>query len=235
MNSNSKLLEIAETERPQERLQRLGAGALSDTELLAMLIRSGSKGHNALNVAADLLREAGSLSRLVSLDDSIFRKIKGIGNVKALQLVTVVEICRRVLTQSQGTEPILDSPERVFNTIQPATIGLEVEKFWTLCLNRKNRLIRSSEVSSGTASNSLVHPREVFREAIRRSASAIICVHNHPSGDPSPSAADIKVTRQLREASEVLSIELHDHVIIGDRKADPLGRGYYSFQEAGML
>lgn len=235
MNANSKLMELAETERPQERLQRLGASALSDIELLAMLIRSGSKGHNVLNVATSLLTEAGSLSRLVTWDDNEFRKFKGIGKIKALQLVTVVEICRRVLASSNDVDPILDTPERVFKFMRSQAIGLEVEKFWTLCLNRKNRLIRSCEITSGTASHSLVHPREVFREAIRYGASAVVCIHNHPSGDPCPSAADIKVTRQLREASQVIGIDLLDHVVIGTPQADPRGLGYYSFQDSGLL
>ena len=228
-------MELAETERPQERLQRLGASALSDTELLAMLLRSGSKGHNVLNVASTILSEAGSLSNLVTWDDSEFRRFKGIGPIKALQLVTVVEICRRVLSSSNAAEPILDTPERVFSLMRSRAIGLEIEKFWSLCLNRKNRLIRLCEVSSGTASHSLVHPREVFREAIRHGASAIICVHNHPSGDPSPSAADIKVTRQLREASKIVGIDLVDHVVIGTTENDPKGTGYYSFQDSGLL
>ncbi len=235
MNANSKLMELAETERPQERLQRLGAAALSDVELLAMLLRSGSKGHNVLNVAASLLNEAGSLSQLVRWTDNEFSKIKGIGKVKALQLVTVVEMCRRVLASQEEAQPILDEPRLVYSLMRSRAIGLEIEKFWTLSLNRKNRLIRTNEITSGTASNSLVHPREVFREAIRHGASSIICVHNHPSGDPSPSAADIKVTRQLREASQIIGIALLDHVIIGAPKFDPNQDGFYSFQESGLL
>jgi len=113
--------------------------------------------------------------------------------------------------------------------------ALSVEKFWVLCLNRKNRLLKQVEVSSGTATSSLAHPREVYREAIRQGATAIVCVHNHPSGDPAPSAADIQVTRQLREAAKTVDIELLDHVIVGRSVADPRGVGYYSFREAGVL
>lgn len=235
MKTHSKLLELAESERPQERLERLGASALSDTELLAMLLRSGSKGSNVLEVAAQLLADAGSLAGLVSWSDSAFREIRGIGKVKALQLVTVVEICRRVLSNANEADPVIDCPEKAFRFLLPSSMGLEVEKFWTLCLNRKNRLIRQCETTSGTASNSLVHPREVFRDAIRCGASAIICAHNHPSGDPSPSAADISVTRELREAAKIVGIDLLDHVIIGDAQVDPSGHGFYSFQESGIL
>ncbi len=235
MPVHSKLMEIAETERPQERLERLGASALSDAELIAMILRSGSKGNNVLNVAASLLQDAGSLSQLINWNDGEFVKIKGIGKVKALQLVVVIEVCRRILASEEDDLPILDDPKRVFKYMRSRTIGLDVEKFWTLCLNRKNRLLRICEATSGTASNSLVHPREVFREAIRFGASSVICVHNHPSGDPTPSAADIKVTRQLREASTVLGIPILDHVITGTPKTDPSGQGWYSFQDSGML
>ena len=230
-----KLRELSVSERPQERLERLGANALSDIELLAMLLRSGSKGRNVLTVATQLLSDAGSLADLIAWTNEDFRKIKGIGKVKALQLVTVVEICRRVLASAQDERPLMDTPEIVARWMQSLTLGLEVEKFWTLCLNRKNRLLKLCETTSGTANNSLVHPREVFRDAIRHGASAIICVHNHPSGDPLPSSADIQVTRQLREASKTIGIALLDHIIVGAPKADPSGRGHYSFQEAGLM
>ena len=104
-----------------------------------------------------------------------------------------------------------------------------------LCLNRKNRLIKQVEITSGTATNTLSHPREVFREAIRHGATAVICVHNHPSGDPAPSSADLQITRQLREAAKAVDIHLHDHVILGRLQADPRGLGYYSFRHSGML
>lgn len=230
-----KLSDLSVGERPQERLEALGAQYLSDTELLAMILRSGSKGRNVLSVASEILQNSGSLPGLLKWSDSEFRKIKGIGKVKALQLITIVEICRRVRDRSPVTQPILDSPELVFDFMQRHCLGLEVEKFWALSLNRKNRLLKLSEITSGTASNSLVHPREVFREAIRQGASAVICAHNHPSGDPAPSAADIKVTRQLREAASVISIDLLDHIIVGTQTADPRGQGFYSFQESGLI
>ncbi len=235
MPASTRICELAKTERPQERLQRLGAAALTDAELIAMLLRSGSKGHNVLQVATDLLSSAGSLSQLIAWPDSEFEKIKGIGRVKALQLVAVIEICRRILATEQEELPLLDTSERVYRFMKPRSIGLEVEKFWTICLNRKNRALRVYETTSGTASNSLVHPREVFKEAIRCSASAVICVHNHPSGDPTPSAADVKVTRDLRKASSILGIPLLDHVIVGSPRSDPRKQGWYSFQEAGLI
>ena len=117
----------------------------------------------------------------------------------------------------------------------PIVTGLEIEKFWVLCLNRKNRLLRRVELTSGTATATLAHPREVFRAAVRESSSAIVCVHNHPSGDPAPSSADVQVTRQLREAAKAVDIQLLDHVIVGRAANDPLNRGYYSFRDAGMI
>jgi DNA repair protein RadC len=231
----NRLREIAVGERPQERLERHGAAALSDTELLAMLLRSGTRGQDVLTLSSRLIAEAGSLAGLVSWKETDFKKLKGIGRVKALQLLTVMEIARRVLGQQTEDTEQLSRPDRVAIYFQSLIAGLEVEKFWVLCLNRKNRLLKRVEITSGTATAALAHPREVFREAIREAASAVVCVHNHPSGDPSPSAADMQVTRQLREAARAVDIQLLDHVILGRASADPLGRGYYSFRAGGFL
>ena len=227
---------MAVGERPQERLEKYGVAALSDTELLAMLLRSGTRGHDVLTLASRLIADAGSLAGLITWSAADFRKLKGIGPVKALQLVTVMEVARRVIGQHAGGEaPLLSRADLVAAYFQPITSGLEVEKFWVLCLNRKNRLLKRVEITSGTATAALAHPREVFREAIRESASAVVCVHNHPSGDPAPSAADLQVTRQLREAARAVDIGLLDHVIVGRVGADPLGRGFYSFRSAGLV
>ncbi len=231
----NRLKETAVSERPQERLERHGVGALSDTELLAMLLRSGTRGLDVMTLASQLIAGAGSLAGLISWREADFRKLRGIGHVKALQLLTVMEIVRRVAIQQQEESPLLNRAALVFGYLQPLLPGLDVEKFWVLCLNRKNRLVKRVEITSGTATAALAHPREVFRAAIRESATAVICVHNHPSGDPAPSAPDIHVTRQLREAARAVDIELLDHVIVGRAGADPLGRGYFSFREAGML
>jgi DNA repair protein RadC len=233
--SANRLRTMALGERPQERLERHGPAALSDTELLAMLLRSGTRGHDVMTLAASLIATAGSLAGLITWRGADFRKLKGIGHVKALQLVTVMEVARRVITQDQQAAPQLQSAEAIAQYCLPFVRGLEVEKFWVLCLNRKNRLLRRVEVTSGTAGSTLVHPREVFREAIREGSSAVVCVHNHPSGDPAPSAADIRVTRQLREASQAVEIDLLDHIIVGHRSADPTGVGHYSFRAAGLL
>lgn len=231
----NRLKSTALAERPQERLERLGAGALSDAELLAMLLRSGTRGHDVLTLATDLINRAGSLAGLITWTAKDFARLKGIGHVKALQLLTVTEIARRVLQHEQSLSPILGDPAQIADYMRPFVLGLQVERFWTLCLNRKNRLLRRVDVSSGTTSSTLIHPREVFREAIREGASAIVCVHNHPSGDPAPSAADIRATRTLREAARTVEIDLLDHIIVGNAGADPTGMGYYSFRSSGIL
>lgn len=154
--------------------------------------------------------------------------------MKGSQLAAVAEIARR-MTTGGDTKPLLNRAELIAAYFAPVIRGLEVEKFWVLCLDRKNRLLKRVEITSGTATATLAHPREIYRAAIRESASAIACVHNHPSGDPAPSAPDIHVTRQLREASKAVDIELLDHVIVGRSECDPLSRGWYSFREAGLL
>ena len=131
--------------------------------------------------------------------------------------------------------PSFDRPETIAAHLAPITKGLEIEKFWVFCLNRKNRLKKLVEITSGTATNCLAHPREVYRAAIQHGATGIVCAHNHPSGDPAPSSADLQVTRQLREAAKAVDIELQDHVVVGLASADPTGVGFYSFRKAGLL
>ncbi|MCC5842493.1 MAG: DNA repair protein RadC [Opitutales bacterium] len=230
-----RLRDMAVNERPQERMERLGAEALSDTELLAMILRSGSVDLDVISLSSQLIAEAGSLAALVRYSPEDFRRFRGIGKIKALQLATIMEIARRVVLSGTEVNPVVNDPLKVYTLLQPRTFGLDVERFWLLSLNRKNRLIRLSMITSGTATASLVHPREVFREAVRQGATAILCAHNHPSGDPSPSSADIQITRQLREASRAIQIDLLDHIIIGQPGADPRGLGYYSFSEGGLL
>jgi DNA repair protein RadC len=149
--------------------------------------------------------------------------------------VAIMEIARRVIGRPSEEGPVLNKAELVAEYLRPQTVGLDVEKFWVLCLNRKNRLMKRVEVTSGTATATLAHPREVFRAAIRESACSLVCAHSHPSGDPASSSADVEITRLLREASKTVEITLLDHVIVGRVGADPLGKGYFSFREAGLL
>ena len=229
------LRQLDSEERPQERLERLGPTALADRELLAMMLRSGSAKLDVLALSDQLLKEAGSLPRLLRWSPEEFQTLPGIGKVKALQLTTVMELAKRIAKAERGKAPVLDSPEKIFHFLYPDAQALAVEKFWALCLDRKNQLIKMETITQGIADASLAHPREVFQAAIRRGASALIAAHNHPSGDPTPSAADVAVTRRLREASKVVEIDLLDHVVIGDPSIDPRGLGYYSFHDAGMI
>jgi len=235
LNGQDRTPGIACSEMPQQRFETHGAAALSDTELIALLLHSGIQGHSALQLASQLIAQAGSIAGLASWQPSDFQRLRGIGRAKARQLATLIEVGRRMMKQPTEVAPTLNRPELIAEFLTPIARGLAVEKFWVICLNRKNRLIKLAEVTSGTATSSLAHPREVFRMAIQHGATAVICAHNHPSGDPSPSAADVQVTRQLRDAAKAVDIELLDHVVVGEKITDPLGCGFYSFRQAGVL
>ena len=229
------LKDLPPGERPQERLEKLGPRALSDRELLAMILRTGTANYDVLSLADYLIRQTGSLTGLVRWDVSDFQKIPGIGKVKALQLSVQIEMANRIANGKRLEKPAIDGPEKVWSLLYADSIPQSVEKVWVLCLDRKNRVLRSETITSGTATGSLVHPREVFRSAIRWGATAIILAHNHPSGDPSPSTSDLQVTRKILEASKSLDIDFHDHVIIGEPNACPHGLGYYSFSNNGLV
>jgi DNA repair protein RadC len=226
---------IACGEQPQQRFENYGVGALSDTELIAIMLHTGIKGQSVLGLASQLIAQGGSIADLATWQPEDFQKLKGIGRSKGRQLAAIIEIGRRMVKQPAGESPMLNRPDLIATYMSPYARGLEVEKFWVLCLNRKNRLKKLVELTSGTATAALVHPREVFRTAVQYGATAIACVHNHPSGDPAPSNADLQVTRQLREAARALDIDFTDHLVIGTPAADPAGLGYYSFRVSGLM
>ncbi|MEK9773447.1 MAG: DNA repair protein RadC [Opitutae bacterium] len=229
------LKDLPVKDRPQERLEKYGPRPLSDRELLAMLLRSGTARHDVLALADIIIKEAGSLAGLVRWDVSDFQKVPGVGKVKALQLSVHLEIAQRIAQGSRLKKLELDEPVKVWNLLYPEAISESVEKVWVLCLDRKNRVLRKEVITSGTATGCLVHPREVFRPAIRWGATAVILAHNHPSGDPSPSTSDLQVTRKIAEASKHLDLEFIDHVIIGEPSICPSGCGYYSFSDNGLV
>jgi DNA repair protein RadC len=222
-------------EMPQARFDHFGTAALSDTELIALILQNGLAPHELLALSAQLMAQAGSLHGLMSWKTTDFQQLRGIGQAKARQLAALVEIGRRMMRPDLSQPPVLNRPELVVEHMAPFVAGLEVEKFWVACLNRKNRLKKLVEISSGTATATLAHPREVFRAAIQQGATAVVCAHNHPSGDPAPSAADVQLTRQLREAAKAVDIDLLDHVVLGRASVDPTGVGFYSFRTAGVL
>jgi DNA repair protein RadC len=234
LNDSTPVQAIACGEQPQQRLDAFGAAAMSDTELVALMLQHGLATQAVLNLASRLIAEAGSLQGIAAWQPVDFARLKGISRVKARQLAALVEIARRIMRPAE-LAPVLNRPELIALHLAPVVQGLEVEKFWVLCLNRKNRLKKLVEISSGTATSTLAHPREVFRAVLREGATALVCVHNHPSGDPAPSAADVQVTRQLREAAKTVDIELIDHVILGRVEHDPRNVGFFSFREAGMI
>ena len=229
------LRDLQPSERPQERLEHLGPRALSDRELLAMILRSGTAPYDVLALADILISQAGSLAGLVRWDALEFQKIPGVEKVKALQLTAQMEVAKRISQGDRLETTFFDEPKKVWTLLYPKSLAESVEKVWVLCLDRKNKLLRFENITTGTATGSLVHPREVFRPAIRWGATAIILAHNHPSGDPTPSSSDLKVTQKISEAARHLDIDFHDHVIIGEPNNCPAGIGYYSFADSGLI
>ena len=221
--------ELPSAERPRERLRHLGAQALSTTELLAILIGSGGMGRSALAVGQALLASAGgSLRRLASQPPAALRAVPGVGPARAATVHAALELGRRAAGESRDEGAPIRSPKDVYALFGPRLEDLPVEEFHVAVLDSQHRLERDVTVTRGILNSSLVHPREVFREAIAERAAAIILVHNHPSGDPTPSADDRAVTEQLAAAGRLLDIPVHDHLIVGR------GR-YVSFAEAGLL
>jgi len=220
-------------ERPREKAERHGFESLSDAELLAIFIRTGVPGKNALQVARDLLRDCGCFAQLARCSPKEIRRLaKGIGPAKSLEMAAAFEIGKR-LAKGKSLAPLLDTPERVFDAFGKEFMALRQESLRVLLLDAKLRLIRSEEIMRGSVSECMAHPREIFRHAIIQSAYAVVVVHNHPSGDPAPSAADIRITRSLREAAQLLQINLIDHIILGSPDGGRVP--YYSFKEAGHL
>lgn len=228
----SRIRDLPDDERPRERLARLGADALSHAELLAILLRTGLKGHSALAVAAQLLQRFGTLHRLAAASLDELCQIKGIGRDKAVTLQAAFTLARRMVGELRTEAPLLDTPARVADLLREECRLDGVERFQVILLNTRRRLIRVEVVSQGTLDATLVHPREVFRAAIAANAGAIILVHNHPSGDPTPSEADIRITRDLIRAGQLLKIDVLDHVILG-RAAAGQTTDYVSLRELG--
>jgi DNA repair protein RadC len=234
MGNGLLIRDMAAHERPRERLLQAGAEALRNAELIAILLRTGLKGASAVAVADELLvtfRTLGELAR-ASVDD--LRRVKGVGRDKAIALKAAFTLAQRMAAELHGEAPLLDTPERVADLLREDNRTLEVETFQVLLLNTRRRLIRCERLTQGLLDTLLVHAREVFRAAILANAAAVVLVHNHPSGDPTPSEADIKVTRDLIRAGQLLKIEVLDHVILGRRSAER-ERDYASLRELGYF
>lgn len=225
--------ELPAEDRPREKLAGRGADALSDCELLAILLRTGVQGANAIEVARQLLERYGSLGGLARCNVTEMAQIKGIGPAKAIQLAAAFGLGIRLARETYSRLPMKDA-QQVYELLGPEMRAFRTEACRVLLLDTRLRLIRIEEISSGSLDESIAHPREVFRAAIVHSAYAIIFVHNHPSGDPSPSAADHRLTNRLREAAKLLMIDFYDHIIIGS--PGPQGQpGYTSYRALHLL
>jgi len=227
-----KIQEMAEDERPREKLAVHGARALSDAELIAILLRTGVSGANAIEVARQLLEKYGSLTGLSRCSVDELSKIKGVKFAKAVQLVAAFGLGDR-LARERWVKQKIDSPELANELVGPEMRRLQKESLRVILLDTRYHLIRVEEISLGSINESIAHPRDVFRPAVISSAYAVVVVHNHPSGDPSPSQTDHSLTRRLAEAAELLQIKLLDHIIIG--APSDTSPGYFSFKEAGVL
>jgi DNA repair protein RadC len=224
--------ELPLPERPREKLLARGVSALSDAELIAILLRTGTRGANVVVLAERLLQRFGSFAGLARTPVLELAKVKGIGLAKGIQLAASFAVGARLAAERFRNEPI-DSPQTVYNLVGPEMRLLDRESLRVVLLDAKQRLIAVQEISLGTLNESLAHPREIFKSAITHSAFSFILVHNHPSGDPAPSEADGRLTRRVAEASRILQITLHDHVIIGTPHNG--NTGYFSFREAGVI
>ena len=219
---------VAPHDRPREKLERLGVSALGDNELIALVLGSGSRDLDALALANHLLAFATGIHGLTRLSPGELRRVGGIGRARAAQLLAAVELGRRTLTRGGNDRPRLNQPGELAQLLLPQYGSLSVEQFGVVLLDTKCRLLRIKIVSVGSVDTSVVHPREVFREATAASAAHIVLFHNHPSGDPTPSPDDIALTGRLVQAGWIMGIEVVDHLILAEQS-------YYSFAREGIV
>ena len=222
--------DLPKDERPREKLMNHGAEALSNAELLAILLRTGTQEESVMRLAERILIEAGEdgLGGLAHSSIESLMKRKGVGEAKAITIAAALELGKRVAIGDSKKRVVIRSSDDIANYMMPRLRYCDREHFYAILLNTKNHIIASPLISIGTLSESLVHPRELFKEAINHSSSSIILVHNHPSGDPSPSREDIMMTRRIIEGGRLLDIQILDHVIIGDNT-------YISLREQGYF
>jgi len=225
--------ELPPAERPRERLLNQGANALKTAELLAILLRTGTSGRPVLDLADFLLTHFGSLEALSRASVGELAKVKGVGQAKAIGLKAAFALAAR-LARSEAEARAIETADDVARLLGEEMRLLDYESVRVICLNTKHMVLAVEEITRGTLNESLFHPREAFRPALARQAHAVILVHNHPSGNPQPSDADLHVTRRMKEAGAILQIELLDHVILGaPRKGDE--KNFFSFKNEGLL
>lgn len=220
--------ELPAEERPRERLLHHGAAAVSTAELLAIQLRTGTQERSALGLAELLLSQFGGLKGVACATAEELSRIKGVGPVKAIQIAAAVELGKRLALFASEDKPVIRCPQDVANLLMPELRDVKKEHLKSLLLDTKNGVMKICTVSVGILDSSLVHPREVFRDAIASASASIIVVHNHPSGDPTPSPEDKRITQRLAEAGQIIGIELLDHIILGDNR-------WVSLKERGLL
>ncbi|MFN3476453.1 MAG: RadC family protein [Candidatus Methylomirabilales bacterium] len=219
-----RVKELPKVDRPREKLRRLGPSALTNTELLALILGSGTKGANVLEVAERLLKKYGG-ERLVEISLTELSTNRGVGKAKASKLIACFELARRLLKREE--DEVIKGPEEVYELTKEIRTAKK-EHVVALYLDARNRVLRKETISIGSLTANLVHPREVFQPAVGLSAASVILVHNHPSGDPTPSQDDLALTRRLMEAGRIMGIEVLDHVIVGAKR-------FLSLKEEGLL
>ncbi len=227
-NDAVMIKDLPREERPREKLKALGAGALSNAELLAILLRVGSRNESAVQMATRILACSGGLRKLPDLSLEELQENRGIGPDKAVMIKAALELGSRLATMPRDEAGSITSPRQAADLFMEELRYKKKEYFKILLLNTKNHIISREEISVGSLSASIVHPREIFNLPLRKSAASIILFHNHPSGDPSPSQEDLEVTRRLADAGNILGVAVRDHIIIGDGC-------FFSFREKGLL
>jgi DNA repair protein RadC len=225
---DQKIKDWPENERPRERLIKYGAESLSDAQLLAIILRTGSGEKGVLGLSMALLDSFKTLRNIDAASISELSSMKGLGTAKIAQIKAAFELGKRLMGEPSDGKPVFSSSHSIYSYFAPRFKNLKKEFFIGVLLDAKNRLIRECKVSEGTLTNSLIHPREAFKEAVKESAASVIFVHNHPSGDPTPSRDDIVITERLKSEGDIIGISVLDHVIIGDGK-------YVSLKEKGVL
>ena len=225
MKKSFTIHDLPISERPRERLQKLGVDALSAQEIIALILGRGIAGESVMVTAQRLLSQFGNLKGISVASVEELSQVKGIGLAKASQIKAAFELANRVEACVEATDkPPVRTPEEVVNLVGHRLKGKKKEYFLSLLLDTRNRLIKIAEISVGSLDSSIVHPREVFKEAISASAASVILVHNHPSGDPTASENDISLTKRLAEVGEIVGIEVLDHTILGDKTFQSLKR-----------
>jgi len=226
--SGYRIGDMPSKERPRERLEAVGARNLSEAELLAILLRVGIRGESAIQLAQRLLRDLNGVTGIYKTPFSVLCEQKGMGKAKAAQILAALELGNRIKPENLEEKPLLNSPELVAQMVQAEMASFMQENLWVLLLNTRCRMIGIEKLYQGTINSSTVRIAELFRGAIKKNAASIILVHNHPSGDPTPSTEDIVFTRSAIDAGRNLEIEVHDHLVIGG-----IGK-YVSLREKGL-